>query len=91
MQTPETRPITYATTPAMDTIVAPDDYGLPPTSFKVWEQMVLIKPVPSTSNHHNRNKIVYLINTTPHLHLVSHIYRTTNTVNSNSQAPNPDA
>ena len=62
-------PIPHGVPPPMFTTVAPgyDDF-LPPRVTE-WEKRYtfnLDKPQ-ATSHHHNRNQILYLINTTPNL------------------------
>ena len=64
---PEPNIIPYGTTPSRVPIVAPDDDDFPPTRVPEWYHMVHIQHVQVTIHHHNRNQILYLINTTPHL------------------------
>ena len=54
----------FITTPTRVPIAAPDGNDLPTPRVPEWEQLVNIQPGQVTSHHHNKNQILYLMNTT---------------------------
>ena len=59
--------IPFSRTPPRVLILAPDSDYLPPPRVTTWEQMIYIQSGQSTRHHHNSNRILYLMNTTPNL------------------------
>ena len=59
--------IPHGVPPPMFTTVSPGYDDFMPPSVIEWEKTVHIQPRQATSHHHNRNQVLYLINTTPNL------------------------
>ena len=70
--------------------VAPNDDIILPPSVPECEKMVHSWPGQDAIHHHNKNQILYVMNTTTHLQFGHSCLQGANTGTSNWQAPNID-